>query len=152
MLIEQELKSQCKELPSEKEVIIKDLKGVGIKVQENLKDDEFSVYKADWKELKEKGKIVERKAIDIYKNNHPQATEKALDNAKEEIERLRGISQIRYNNRYKELKEIHGNSSLTDGTLKRRLEDLFKFEYDEQEVERRLIKSVIKKAQGELSQ
>ncbi len=152
IFVKQELESQGKELPSKKEIIIEDLKNVGIGVPSDSKDDEFSVHEAEWKELKEKGKIVERKAIDIYKNDHPQATEKALDNAKEEIERLRGIGQIRYNNRHKELKEIHGNSSLTDGTLKRRLEDLFKFEYDDQEVERRLIKSVIKKAQGELSQ
>ncbi len=152
IFVKQELESQGKELPSKKEIIIEDLKNVGIEVPSDSKDDEFSVHEAEWKELKEKGKIVERKAIDIYKNDHPQATEKALDNAKEEIERLRGIGQIRYNNRHKELKEIHGNSSLTDGTLKRRLEDLFKFEYDDQEVERRLIKSVIKKAQGELSQ
>ncbi|WP_353286975.1 hypothetical protein [Wolbachia endosymbiont (group A) of Anthophora plumipes] len=151
-LVKQKLESQGKELPNEKEMIIEDLKNVGIEVPSDSKDDEFSVHEAEWKELKEKGKIVERKAIDIYKNDHPQATEKALDNAKEEIERLRGIGQIRYNNRHKELKEIHGNSSLTDGTLKRRLEDLFKFEYDDQEVEHRLIKSVIKKAQGELSQ
>ncbi len=152
IFVKQELESQGKELPSKKEIIIEDLKNVGIEVPSDSKDYEFSVHEAEWKELKEKGKIVERKAIDIYKNDHPQATEKALDNAKEEIERLRGIGQIRYNNRHKELKEIHGNSSLTDGTLKRRLEDLFKFEYDDQEVERRLIKSVIKKAQGELSQ
>ncbi len=152
IFVKQELESQGKELPSKKEIIIEDLKNVGIEVPSDSNDDEFSVHEAEWKELKEKGKIVERKAIDIYKNDHPQATEKALDNAKEEIERLRGIGQIRYNNRHKELKEIHGNSSLTDGTLKRRLEDLFKFEYDDQEVERRLIKSVIKKAQGELSQ
>ncbi len=152
IFVKQELESQGKELPSKKEIIIEDLKNVGIEVPSDSKDDEFSVHEAEWKELKEKGKIVERKAIDIYKNDHPQATEKALDNAKEEIERLRGIGQIRYNNRHKELKEIHGNSSLTDGTLKRRLEDLFKFEYDDQEAERRLIKSVIKKAQGELSQ
>ncbi|WP_264732536.1 coiled-coil domain-containing protein [Wolbachia endosymbiont (group A) of Sphaerophoria taeniata] len=151
-LVKQKLESQGKELPNEKEMIIEDLKNVGIEVPSDSKDDEFSVHEAEWKELKEKGKIVERKAIDIYKNDHPQATEKALDNAKEEIERLRGIGQIRYNNRHKELKEIHGNSSLTDGTLKRRLEDLFKFEYDDQEVEHRLIKSVIKKAQSELSQ
>ncbi|MDR0772805.1 MAG: hypothetical protein LBE46_00465 [Wolbachia pipientis] len=129
-LVKQKLESQGKELPNEKEIIIEDLKNVGIEVPSDSKDDEFSVHEAEWKELKEK----------------------ALDNAKEEIERLRGIGQIRYNNRHKELKEIHGNSSLTDGTLKRKLEDLFKFEYDDQEVERRLIKSVIKKAQGELSQ
>ncbi|WP_250294938.1 hypothetical protein [Wolbachia endosymbiont of Oedothorax gibbosus] len=157
VLVEQELRSQGKELPSKKEIIIEDLKNVGIEVPSDSKDDEFSVHEAEWKELKElkegeRRKIVERKAIDIYKNNHLQATEEALENAKKEIERLRGIGQIRYNNRHKELKEIHGNSSLTDGTLKRRLEDLFKFEYDDQEVERRLIKSVIKKAQGELSQ
>ncbi|MDR2831611.1 MAG: hypothetical protein LBV62_01695 [Rickettsiales bacterium] len=149
ILVEQELKSQGKELPSEKEVIIEDLKNAKIEVTKDLKDDEFSVYKAEWEQLIKEGKIAKRTIIDIYKSKHPKATEKALGNAKEEIERLRGIGQTRYNNIYKGLKEIHKNSSLTDGTLKRRLEDLFKFEYDDQEVERRLIKSVMKKAQGE---
>lgn len=150
ILVKQELESQGKELPSEKEIIIEDLKNAGMEVEDS-KDDEFPVHEAEWKEFIKEGKIVKRTVIDIYKNKHSRATEKALGNAKEEIEHLRGIGQIRYNNIYKELKEIHENSSL-NGTLKRGLEDLFKFEYDDQEVERRLIKSVMKKAQGELSQ
>ncbi|MCX3064900.1 hypothetical protein [Wolbachia endosymbiont of Drosophila pseudotakahashii] len=71
---------------------------------------------------------------------------------RQELESLRGIGQTRCNNIYKKLKEIHENSSLTNDTLKRELEDLFKFEYDDQEIERRLIKSVMKKVQGKLSQ
>ncbi|TLW84190.1 hypothetical protein FFT13_03065 [Wolbachia endosymbiont of Drosophila santomea] len=71
---------------------------------------------------------------------------------RQELESLRGIGQTRCNNIYKKLKEIHENSSLTNDTLKRGLEDLFKFEYDDQEIERRLIKSVMKKVQGKLSQ
>ncbi|EAL59218.1 conserved hypothetical protein [Wolbachia endosymbiont of Drosophila ananassae] len=71
---------------------------------------------------------------------------------RQELESLRGIGQTRCNDIYKKLKEIHENSSLTNDTLKRGLEDLFKFEYDDQEIERRLIKSVMKKVQGKLSQ
>ncbi len=71
---------------------------------------------------------------------------------RQELESLRGIGQTRCNNIYKKLKEIHENSSLTNDPLKRGLEDLFKFEYDDQEIERRLIKSVMKKVQGKLSQ
>lgn len=71
---------------------------------------------------------------------------------RQELESLRGIGQTRCNNIYRKLKEIHENSSLTNDTLKRGLEDLFKFEYDDQEIERRLIKSVMKKVQGKLSQ
>ncbi|MDU8922070.1 hypothetical protein [Wolbachia endosymbiont of Scaptomyza pallida] len=71
---------------------------------------------------------------------------------RQELESLRGIGQTRCNNIYKKLKEIHENSSLTNDTLKSGLEDLFKFEYDDQEIERRLIKSVMKKVQGKLSQ
>ncbi|MDE5060454.1 hypothetical protein R0F62_05290 [Wolbachia endosymbiont of Drosophila aff. chauvacae BK-2020] len=71
---------------------------------------------------------------------------------RQELESLRGIGQTRCNNIYKKLKEIHENSNLTNDTLKRGLEDLFKFEYDDQEIERRLIKSVMKKVQGKLSQ
>ncbi|MDE5064490.1 hypothetical protein [Wolbachia endosymbiont of Drosophila tristis] len=71
---------------------------------------------------------------------------------RQELESLRGIGQTRCNNIYKKLKEIHENSSLTNDTLKRGLEDLFKFEYDDQEIERRLVKSVMKKVQGKLSQ
>lgn len=151
ILVKQELESQGKELPSRKEIIIEDLKNAGMEVEDS-KDDEFSVHEAEWKKLIKEGEIVKRTVIDIYKNKHLQATEKALGNAKEEIERLRGIGQTRCNNIYKKLKEIHENSSLTNDTLKRGLEDLFKFEYDDQEIERRLIKSVMKKVQGELSQ
>lgn len=150
-LVRQELESQGKELPSRKEIIIEDLKNAGMEVEDS-KDDEFSVHEAEWKKLIKEGEIVKRTVIDIYKNKHLQATEKALGNAKEEIERLRGIGQTRCNNIYKKLKEIHENSSLTNDTLKRGLEDLFKFEYDDQEIERRLIKSVMKKVQGKLSQ
>lgn len=150
-LVRQELESQGKELPSRKEIIIEDLKNAGMEVEDS-KDDEFSVHEAEWKKLIKEGEIVKRTVIDIYKNKHLQATEKALGNAKEEIERLRGIGQTRCNNIYKKLKEIHENSSLTNDTLKMGLEDLFKFEYDDQEIERRLIKSVMKKVQGKLSQ
>lgn len=150
-LVRQELESQGKELPSRKEIIIEDLKNAGMEVEDS-KDDEFSVHEAEWKKLIKEGEIVKRTVIDIYKNKHLQATEKALGNAKEEIERLRGIGQTRCNNIYKKLKEIHENSSLTNDTLKRGLEDLFKFEYHDQEIERRLIKSVMKKVQGKLSQ
>ncbi len=150
-LVRQELESQGKELPSRKEIIIEDLKNAGMEVEDS-KDDEFSVHEAEWKKLIKEGEIVKRTVIDIYKNKHLQATEKALGNAKEEIERLIGIGQTRCNNIYKKLKEIHENSSLTNDTLKRGLEDLFKFEYHDQEIERRLIKSVMKKVQGKLSQ
>lgn len=63
---------------------------------------------------------------------------------RQELESLRGIGQTRCNNIYKKLKEIHENSSLTNDTLKG-VRRPFKFEYDDQEIERRLIKSVMKK-------
>ncbi len=71
---------------------------------------------------------------------------------RQELESLRGIGQTRCKDIYKKFKELLKNSSLTNQTLKRGLEDLFKFEYDDQEIERRLIKSVMKKVQGKLSQ
>ena len=86
---------------------------------------------------------------------YPKETEKALDNAEQEIERLRKIGQKRYDEMYEKLKEICENgrtSNSTDGALRRKLEDLFKFEYYGQEVEKKLMESKIRKAKVVLSQ
>ncbi|WP_374698388.1 hypothetical protein [Wolbachia endosymbiont (group B) of Limnophora tigrina] len=168
VLVEQELKSQGKELPSEKETIIKDLKELKKKEAFNLTDEDdrlealvkisdnaFPVFKAKWKKLIREGKIAEKTVIDIYNDTHPQETEKALDNAEREIKDLREIGQKRYNGVCEKLKEIHGDigkSNLTDGILRRKLEDLFKLELTDQAVYQRLIKSVMKKAKVVLNQ
>ncbi len=154
VLVKQELENQGKELPSEKEIIIKDLKSVGIKVRENSKDDEFSVYEADRKQLIEEGKIAKRKIIDIYNGVYHKETTEALRKAEEMIKELKGMGEERYGKIREELKEIYENrknSNLKDGALKRKLEDLFKFEYDDQEVEHRLIESRIRTIQTLLS-
>nr|WP_241653972.1 hypothetical protein [Wolbachia endosymbiont of Nilaparvata lugens] len=222
MLVKQELESQGKELPTEREMIIKDLKGL------LLGDDDLLVLKARWKQFIEEDDIDERKVIDIYKGMYPKETEKALDNAKIEIECLEKEGQKRYirvreklkevydeeknnfinddlekkledfleeeepNGIYEKLKEIYENikgngstygvlegklgnllkevgegerheklkeiyeiikkNSLAEDNLRRRLEGLFKFEYDNQEVKQKLVKSVMRKAKDELSQ
>ncbi|CAH2268671.1 MULTISPECIES: synaptonemal complex protein 1 [unclassified Wolbachia] len=163
-LVKQKLESQGKELPNEKEVIIKDLKELKIKELLNLtdeddrleslmkvddiSDDALPVFKAKWKQLIKEGKIAERTIINTYEDMYPQETKKALDNAEREIEDLREIVQIRYNG--EKLKEMHKNrknGNLKDGALKRKLEDFFKFEYDGQKVEKMLIESRIRTIQ-----
>ncbi|WP_341811067.1 hypothetical protein [Wolbachia endosymbiont (group A) of Andrena bucephala] len=152
-LVRQELESQGKELPGEKEVIIRDLKKAGAKVPDVLDDSELPIFKAEWKRLKEEGKIAKRTIIDVYKYRHSRETETALGNAKEEINLLKKEGQKRYIRIHEKLKEIYGDvkkNNLAGDVLRRRLEGLFKFEYDDQEVEQRLVKSVMKKAKGEL--
>ncbi len=151
-LVRQELESQGKELSDEKEVIIRDLKEAGARVPGILDDSELPVFKAEWERLKEEGKIAGRAIIDVYEDIYPQETKKALDNTKREIERLKKEGQERYIRIHEKLKAIYdeGKNNLTDDDLKRKLEGLFKFEYGDQKVERRLIKSVMKKAKGGL--
>ncbi len=151
-LVRQELESQGKELPGEKEVIIRDLKKAGAKVPDVLDDSELPVFKAEWKRLIQEGKITKKTIIDVYKDTCPGKTEEALNNAKKRIEDLKEEGQKRYTRIHEKLKAIYdeGKNNLTNDDLKRKLESLFKFEYNDQEVERRLIKSVMKKTKGEL--
>ncbi|GFR20262.1 uncharacterized protein TNCT_526471 [Trichonephila clavata] len=162
VLVEQELRSQGKELPTEKEMIIKDLKELllGDDIMElldkadDISDNVLLVLKARWKQFIEEDDIAERKVIDICKDRYRKETEEALNNAEITIKGLKKMGEERYGKIHEELEEIYENrkdSNLKDDALKRRLEDLFKFEYNDQEIERRLIKSVMKKAQGELS-
>ncbi|MFV1010995.1 hypothetical protein JR053_01690 [Wolbachia endosymbiont of Nasonia vitripennis] len=152
-LVKQKLESQGKELPNEKEMIIKDLREAGAKVPDILEDSEFPVFKAEWERLKEEGKIAKRTIIDVYKEKYREETGTALNSAKKEIENLRKAGHERYHSVRQELEKMsddkEGNNSINDD-LKRKLEDLFKFEYNDQEVEQKLIKSVMKKAKGEL--
>ncbi|GFR08630.1 uncharacterized protein TNCT_389181 [Trichonephila clavata] len=162
VLIKEELKIQGKELPSEKEMIIKDLKELllGDDIMElldnadDISDDVLLVLKARWKQFIEEDDIAERKVIDICKDIYPKETEEALNNAKERIKDLKKEGEERYVRIHGELKNIYdeGKNNLINNDLKRKLEDLFKFEYDNQEVEQRLVKSVIKRAESKLSQ
>ncbi|WP_265022608.1 hypothetical protein [Wolbachia endosymbiont (group B) of Ischnura elegans] len=170
-LVKQELENQGKELPNEKEVIIKDLKELKIKESLNLtdeddrleslmkvgdiddiSDDALPVFKAEWERLIQEGKIAKKTIIDVYKDTDPGKTEEALNDAKKRIEDLKKQGQERYTGIHEKLKAIYdeGKNNLTDDDLKRKLEGLFKFEYGDQEVERRLVESVMKKAKGEL--
>lgn len=152
-LVKQKLESQGKELPNEKEMIIKDLRKAGAKVPDILEDSELPVFKAEWERLKEERKISKRAIIDVYKEKYREETGTALNSAKKEIENLRKAGHERYHSVRQELEKMsddkEGNNSINDD-LKRKLEDLFKFEYNDQEVEQKLIKSVMKKAKGEL--
>lgn len=226
-LVKQKLESQGKELPNEKEMIIKDLREAGAKVPDILEDSELPVFKAEWERLKEEGKIAERAIIDVYEDINPEKTEEALNNAKKGIEDLKKKGEERYTKIHKELKKVYDEeknnftndnlekklkdfleeegpdgiheklkkifkdikennstygvlesklrgflkeagedkgheklkgiyeiikkNSLAEDNLRRRLEGLFKFEYGNQEVKRRLVKSVMRKAKGELS-
>ncbi|RDD35217.1 hypothetical protein Wcon_00641 [Wolbachia endosymbiont of Cylisticus convexus] len=151
-LVKQKLESQGKELPNEKEIIIKGLKKAGAKVPGALDDSELPVFKAEWERLKEEGKIAKETIIDVYKDTCPGKTEEALNDAKKIIKDLKEQGQERYTRIYEKLKAVYGEgkNNLTNDDLKRKLEGLFKFEYDDQEVEQRLVKSVMKKAKGEL--
>lgn len=175
VLVEQELKSQGKELPTEKEIIIEDIKKLKSKealdladeddrlealakvgdITSDISDNDFPVLKAVWKQLIKEGKIAKRTIIDDYRNIYPKETAEALRKAEVMIKELKGMEEKRYEEICEELRKIHGDvgkNNLKDGALKRKLEDLFKFEYDDQEVEKRLIRSVIKRARGELRQ
>ena len=170
-LVKQELENQGKELPNEKEVIIKDLKELKIKESLNLtdeddrleslmkvgdiddiSDDVLPVFKAEWERLIQEGKIAKKTIIDVYKDTDPGKTEEALNDAKKRIEDLKKQGQERYTGIHEKLKAIYdeGKNNLTDDDLKRKLEGLFKFEYGDQEVKRRLVESVMKKAKGAL--
>ncbi|MGL9732906.1 MAG: hypothetical protein ACR5KW_02680 [Wolbachia sp.] len=150
VLVEQELKSQGKKLPTEKEIIIEDLKKAGEKIPDTLKDSNLPMLRAQWKQLITEGKVAKRTVIDVCNNVYSVKTKKALNSTEQEIERFRKISR----EMCKKLEEAHnrGNDNLRDGALKRKLEDLFKFEGTDQEVERRLIRSIIKRAKSELRQ
>lgn len=150
IFVKQELESQGKELPTEKEMILEDLKKAGAKVPDDLDDRGLPMFKAKWKQLIKEGKIAKKTIIGVYRDIHPQATEEALGSVKEEIECLKKIGQTRYDKIRKKLEEMHKNrknGNLKDGALKRKLEDLFKFEYDDQKVEERLIESRIRTIQ-----
>lgn len=225
-LVRQELENQGKELPNEKEVIIRDLKKAGAKVPDALDDNELPVFKAEWERFIQEGRITKKTITDIYKGINPRETEEALSNAEKRIEDLKEEGRERYirvreklkevydeeknnftnddlekkledfleeeepNGIYEKLKEIYENikengstygvlerksgdflkevgegerreklkeiyeiikkNSLAEDNLRRRLEGLFKFEYDNQEVKQRLVKSVMRKAKGEL--
>ncbi|MGL9717852.1 MAG: hypothetical protein ACR5K9_04065 [Wolbachia sp.] len=151
-LVEQELKSQGKELPSRKDIIKEDLKNAGVEVSK--KDDEFPADEAEWKLLIEEGKITKRTTIDIYSDKYPQETEEVLPKAKTMIDDLGKMGEKRCRKICKGLEETHKNrrnNNLKDGALNRKLEDLFKFEYKEEEVERRLIDSRIRTIRALLS-
>ncbi|WP_265025299.1 V-type ATP synthase subunit I domain-containing protein [Wolbachia endosymbiont (group B) of Pammene fasciana] len=173
-LVKQKLESQGKELPNEKEMIIGDIKKLKNKealdladeddrlealgkvggITRDISDDALPVFKAEWERLKEEGKIAKSTIIDVYKDIYPQETKKALDNTKREIECLKKEGQERYIRIHAKLKgiyEIIKKNSLAEDNLKRRLEGLFKFEYDNQEVKQRLVKSVMRKAKDKLS-
>ncbi len=137
-------------MPTEKEIIIEDSKKAGEEVPDTLKDSNLPMLKVQWKQLITEGKIAKRTVINVCKDVYPTETKKALNNAEQEIERLRKVSR----EMCKKLEEAHnrGNDNLRDGALKGKLEDLFKFEGSDQEVERRLIRSVIKRAKSELRQ
>ncbi|AGJ98757.1 hypothetical protein wNo_03230 [Wolbachia endosymbiont of Drosophila simulans wNo] len=151
-LVKQKLESQGKELPNEKEMIIKDLKEAGAKVPNALDDSELPVFKAEWERLIQEGKITRKTIIDVYKDTDLGKTEEVLNDAKEIIKDLKKQGQVRYTGIHEKLKAVYneGKNNLTNDDLKRKLEGLFKFEYGDQEVERRLVKSVMKKAKGEL--
>ncbi|UYC23218.1 hypothetical protein L3551_04825 [Wolbachia endosymbiont of Aedes aegypti] len=151
-LVKQKLESQGKELPNEKEMIIKDLKEAGAKVPNALDDSELPVFKAEWERLIQEGKITRKTIIDVYKDTDLGKTEEVLNDAKEIIKDLKKQGQVRYTGIHEKLKAVYneGKNNLTNDDLKRKLEGLFKFEYGDQEVEQRLVKSVMKKAKGEL--
>lgn len=151
-LVKQELESQGKELPNEKEMIIKGLRAAGAKVPDILEDSELPVFKAEWECLKEERKIAEGAIINVYEDIYPQETKQALDNTKREIECLKKEGQKRYDMISGTLKGIYdeGKNNLTDDDLKRKLEGLFKYEDLDLEVKRRLVKSVMKKVEVEL--
>ncbi|MGL9757289.1 MAG: hypothetical protein ACR5LA_00110 [Wolbachia sp.] len=152
ILVKQELESQGKELPNEKEVIIIDLKEAGAKVPDALDDNELPVFKAEWERFIQEGRITKKTITDVYKGINPGETEKALNNAEKRIKDLKEEGQERYIRVREKLQEVYdeGKNNLTNDDLKRKLEGLFKLEYDNQEVERRLVKSVMKKAKGEV--
>ncbi|MDR2548367.1 MAG: hypothetical protein LBC34_02625 [Rickettsiales bacterium] len=159
VLVEQELKSQGKKLPAEKEIIIEYIKKLKNKkvgeITSDISNKEFPILKAVWKQLIKEGKIAKRTIIDDYRNIYPKETVEALRKAEVMIKELKGMEEKRYEEVCEELRKIHGDigkNNLKDGALKRKLEDLFKFEYGDQEVEKRLIRSVIKRAKGELRQ
>jgi hypothetical protein len=121
---------------------------------DDISDDVLLVLKARWKQFIEEDDIAGRKVIDICKDICPKETEEALNNAKERIKDLKKEGEERYARMHGELKNIYdeGKNNLINNDLKRKLEDLFKFQYDNQEVEQRLVKSVIKRAESKLSQ
>ncbi|MDR2978570.1 MAG: hypothetical protein LBU56_04165 [Rickettsiales bacterium] len=150
VLVEQELKSQGKKLPAEKEMIIKDLE-----ISNNLNDKALPSFKAKWKELIEKGKIAEKKVIDAYKDIYPEETREVLKKADEIIKELKSMGEERYKKICEKLKEVYENrknGGLKDGALKRKLEDFFKLKPTDQYVYRELIKSRIRKAKVMLNQ
>jgi len=82
-LVRQELENQGKELPSGKEMIIKDLKELLLDDDimelldnaDDISDDVLLVLKARWKQFIEEDDIAERKVIDICKDIYPKETE-----------------------------------------------------------------------------
>ncbi len=149
ILVEQELKSQGKELPTEKEMIIKDLK-----ISNNLRNGVLPLFRAKWKQRVAGG------VIGVYSEIYPQETKKAVSKAGNLIAELKEKGERKYHEIKEELemmypkiyKALRKNSNSVSNNLRRKLEDIFKFEPANQYVYRELIKSKIRKAEVILNQ
>ncbi|WP_175818108.1 hypothetical protein [Wolbachia endosymbiont of Dirofilaria (Dirofilaria) immitis] len=149
VLVEQELKSQGKELPTEKEMIIRDLK-----ISTNLKSGTLPLFRAKWKQRVVGG------VIGVYSEIYPQETKKATSEARNLIVELKEKGGRKYQNIKEKLEVIYlkihkalkKDSSSVSNNLRRKLEDIFEFEPANQYVYRELVKSKIRKAEVMLSQ
>ncbi|QKX01421.1 hypothetical protein GOY13_00295 [Wolbachia endosymbiont of Cruorifilaria tuberocauda] len=149
VLVEQKLKSQGKELPTEKEIIIKDLK-----ISNNLRSGVLPLFRAKWKQRMAGG------IIGVYSEIYPHETEKATSEARNLIEELKEKGERKYQDIKEKLKMIYPkihealrrDSNSVSNNLRRSLEDIFKFEPANQKVYRELIKSKIRKAEILLNQ
>ncbi|MCV3769337.1 MAG: hypothetical protein K0T53_01215, partial [Wolbachia pipientis] len=144
VLVEQELKSQGKELPTEKEMIMKDLR-----ISNNLRSGVLPLFRAKWRQRMAGG------VIGVYNEIYPQEMKKAVSKARSLIEELKNRGKHKYQDIKEKLEimypEIHKalnkNSDSVGNNLRRKLEDIFKFEPTNQCVYRELIKSKVSKAE-----
>ncbi|GHM58191.1 MAG: hypothetical protein sL5_03120 [Candidatus Mesenet longicola] len=118
VLIKQELKDQGEKLPTEKEIIIKELNALkGKKINANDVDDKiYQILKLEYKALLHKSEykalpgeegLIEKTNIDIYREYFPQKIDSAISKAGEKVKELKHRGKERYIKIESKLKKMH---------------------------------------------
>lgn len=160
VLVRQELKDQGEKLPTEKEIIIRELNALkGKKINANDVDDkiyqilkleyEDLLYKSEYEALLGEEGLIEKTNIDIYREYFPQKIDSAISKAEKKIRELKQEEKKRHTEIENELKEIHEalkREEIPDDDLRQKLKDLFKPNTDQNILHKNFRRSQLDKA------
>lgn len=161
-LVEQELKDQGEKLPTEKEIIIKELNKLkGDKINANNVSNQTCeilkleykalLYKSEYEALTEEEGLMEKTKIDIYREYFPQKIDNAVFEAKGKIKELKQKGEKRYTEIESKLKEIHETlkkENVKDDDLKQKLKGLFELNIDNDTLHGNFRRSQLDKAEN----